>query len=167
MAKIAVVTDSHDQLETLGRAVDAAEAAGADVLLHTGDLCAPFMVKLLGERFQGPVHIVFGNNDADGRLFQVMANKFPQITLHGIYSEIEVAGARVAMIHYPEPALRIAQSGKLDLVCYGHDHTRHLEQVGHTWLLNPGEILGLWSTPAWALYDTERHTVEIFELPRG
>ena len=42
-------------------------------------------------------------------------------------------------------------SGALDLVCYGHDHTQHLERIGDCWLLNPGEILGMKSAPTWAL----------------
>ncbi|MFO7633177.1 MAG: YfcE family phosphodiesterase [Caldilinea sp.] len=155
MTKIAVISDSHDQIATLTRALEEANAAGAEVLLHLGDLCAPFMLNLIGERFTGPVHVVFGNNDGDGRLLQVIASKHPQIRLHGIYTEFEVAGRQIAMIHYPEPARRIAQSGHFDLVCYGHDHTKLLEKVGKSWLLNSGELLGMKGAASWALYDTQ------------
>jgi putative phosphoesterase len=161
MTKIAVLSDSHDHLQMLERALAAANAAGAEVLIHCGDLCAPFVMRLLAERFRGPVHIVFGNNDADGRLLQTIAAQHSHVALHGIYAEFAVHNRRIAIIHYPEPARRIAQSGALDLVCYGHDHTQLLEQVGETWLLNPGEIMGLRATPSWALYDTEQHSVSI------
>jgi putative phosphoesterase len=130
MTKIAIFSDSHDQMATLRSALAAANAAGAAVLLHCGDLCAPFMLKQIG------------------------AARFPQITLHGMYAELEIAGRQIALIHYPEPARRIVQSGQLDLVCYGHDHTPLLERVGRGWLLNPGELLGLQGAPAWAIYDT-------------
>ncbi|MCB0152317.1 MAG: metallophosphoesterase family protein, partial [Caldilineaceae bacterium] len=73
MTKIAVFSDSHDQIASLTKALDHANAAGAEVLLHCGDLCAPFMLNLLGEKFAGPIHVVFGNNDGDGRLLQVIA----------------------------------------------------------------------------------------------
>lgn len=155
MTKIAIISDSHDQIAALTHALDLANAAGAAMLLHCGDLCAPFMLNLLGERFAGPLHVVFGNNDGDGRLLQIIAAKHPHITLHGIYAEVEVDKRRLAMIHYPEPARRIAQSGQFDLVCYGHDHTRLLEQVGQGWLLNPGELLGMKGAASWAIYDTE------------
>ncbi|HHY53930.1 MAG TPA: metallophosphoesterase family protein [Chloroflexi bacterium] len=161
MTRIAILSDSHDQIAHLTGALAAAQAAGAEVLLHCGDLCAPFMLNLIGERFTGPVHVVFGNNDGDGRLLQVIAAKHPQITLHGIYAELNVAGRQLAMIHYPEPARRIAQSGVFDLVCYGHDHTRLLEPVGAGWLLNPGEVLGMKGAASWALYDTETGTAKI------
>ncbi len=161
MTKIAILSDSHDQIASLTKALDHANAAGAEVLLHCGDLCAPFMLNLLGERFAGPIHVVFGNNDGDGRLLQVIAGKHAQISLHGIYAELAVDGRQVAMIHYPEPARRIAQSGHFDLVCYGHDHTKLREAVGKGWLLNPGEILGMKGAATWALYDTTTGTAEI------
>jgi putative phosphoesterase len=161
MTKIAVLSDSHDHMQTLQSSLAAATAAGAEVLLHCGDLCAPFVLRTLAEQFGGPIHIVFGNNDADGRLLQSIASQHRHITLYGIYAELEIDGRRIAMIHYPEPARRIAQSGKLDLVCYGHDHTQLLERIGEAWLLNPGEIMGMRSTPSWALYDTEAHRVTI------
>jgi uncharacterized protein len=164
MTKIAVFSDSHDHLPPLARALAEANDAGAEVLIHCGDLCAPFVLRMLAEHFQGPVHVVFGNNDADGRLLQTIAAQHGHVTLHGIYAELEVAGRHIAVIHYPEPAQRIAQSGQLDLVCYGHDHTQLLERIGNTWLLNPGEIMGMRSTPSWALYDTQTHHVTVYLL---
>lgn len=161
MTKIIIISDSHDQIAHLNQALDAALTADAEVLLHCGDLCAPFMLNQIGERFSGPVHVVFGNNDGDGRLLQVIAAKHPHISLHGIYAELEFDGRQIAMIHYPEPARRIAQSSQFDLVCYGHDHTRLLEQVGRGWLLNPGELLGMKGEISWALYDTQTGQVTI------
>lgn len=167
MTRIAVVSDSHDQIAHLTRALEAAHAADAEVLLHCGDLCAPFMLNLLGERFRGPIHVVFGNNDGDGRLLQVFASKHSHITLHGIYAELEIDGRQIAMIHYPEPARRIAQSGHFDLVCYGHDHTKLLDTVGKGWLLNPGELLGMKGIVTWALYDTATGVAQIELLEPG
>ncbi len=161
MTKVAVISDSHDQIATLERALEQIRGAEAEILLHCGDLCAPFILNLLGEQFSGPIHVIFGNNDGDGRLLQTIAAKHSQVTLHGIYAELSAGQRRIAMIHYPEPAQRIAQSGALDLVCYGHDHTQHLERIGDCWLLNPGEILGMKSAPTWALYDTAADKAEI------
>ncbi len=124
------------------------------MLLHCGDLCAPFMLDRLGKHFAGPVHVVLGNNDGDGRLLHTIAAGYAQITLHGIYAELEADGRALALIHYPEPALRIAQSGQFDLVCYGHNHDKQVEQVGRAVLANPGELLGMKGAPTWGLYDT-------------
>jgi len=155
MTKIAIFSDTHDHIQNLDKALEGARASGAEVLLHCGDLCAPFMLSRMAQGFAGPIHIVFGNNDGDGRLLQTLAAKHPQVTLYGIYAEIAVGRRQVALIHYPEPAKRIAQSGQLDLVCYGHNHQRHHEVIGKCHLVNPGELLGMYGVVTWGLYDTE------------
>lgn len=153
--KIAVFSDSHDNIAGLERALQQANDAGAQMLLHCGDFIAPFMLDRLGNYFEGPVHLVFGNNDGDGRMLQIISSGYEHVTLHGIYAEVEADGRRIAIIHYPEPALRIAQSGEFDLVCYGHNHDKAVERIGTCILANPGEILGMKGTPTWGLYDTE------------
>lgn len=155
MSKVAILSDSHDHLHRLAPVLADVAAQGADVLLHCGDLCAPFVVAELGKAFSGPIHIVEGNNDGDGRLIRQVAQGFPQVTLHGIYAELEIGGARLAMIHYPEPARRIAQSGAFALVAYGHDHQSFQERAEWGWLVNPGEVMGRFGEVSWGLYDTE------------
>ncbi len=162
MTKIAIISDSHDNIWNLDKALEQVRDSDARALLHCGDLCAPFIVKQLADGFGGPIHLIFGNNDGDGRLIQVVGSNFPNVRHHGIYAELEVSGRNIAMIHYPEPALRIAQSGQFDLVCYGHDHTQHHQILGSTHFVNPGEIMGKDHEPTWGLYDAENHTFESF-----
>jgi len=163
MSLVAILSDSHDNLPNLRAALARIRASGAVALIHCGDLSAPFVVNELAQGFAGPIHIVFGNNDADGRLIQVQASKHPHVTLHGIYAEVVIDGRTLAVIHYPEPARRIAASGELDVVCYGHNHRKQIERVGACWLVNPGELLGLVDAPTFALYDTVAHTVHHVE----
>ena len=158
MTKIAIFSDTHDNIANLDRALQQANTAGAQVLLHCGDLCAPFMLARLAQTFEGAIHVVFGNNDGDGRLLQTVAAQYPSVTLYGIYAEVAIANRLIAMIHYPEPARRIAQSGQLDLVCYGHDHQKLHEQIGNCHLVNPRELLGMYDAPTWGLYHTVAHT---------
>lgn len=160
MIRVAVLSDSHDAIANLARTLDAVRASNANLLLHCGDLCAPFIVNQLAQGFAGPIHIVFGNNDGDGRLIERRAAAFDHVTLHDVYAEIEAGARTVGLIHYPAPARRIAQSGALDLVCYGHDHQAHAEQIDNCWLVNPGEIMGRFGTPSWGLYDCETHMYE-------
>ncbi len=165
MTRVAIFSDSHDHMWNMERALAQVQAQGCEVLLHCGDLCAPFMIKQIANAFSGDVHMVFGNNDGDGRLLQMVGSQFERVTHHGPYAELEIDGRRIAMIHYPRPARRIAQSGQFDVVCYGHDHTRHHETLGATHLLNPGEIMGKDHDPTWALYDTESNRIQFITLP--
>jgi len=156
--KIAILSDSHDNIWNLAKALSAVNGAGCDAMLHCGDLVAPFIIAQLAQAFDGPIHCIEGNNDGDGRLQHQVAAGFSQVSLHGPYAELEVSSRRVALIHYPEPARRIAQCGFFDLVCYGHDHQAHEEQVGECILVNPGEVMGRFGAPSWGLYDCDTHS---------
>ena len=155
--KIAILSDSHDNIWCLEKALDEVSRQSCDVLLHCGDLVAPFILAQMAQAFEGPIHAIEGNNDGDGRLQQQVAAGFTHITLHGPYAELELGGRKVALIHYPEPARRIAQSGVFDLVCYGHDHQQHWERVGDCLLVNPGEVMGRYGSPSWGIYECESH----------
>lgn len=167
MTRIAIISDTHDHIPNLQIALTQIRASGAGMLLHCGDLCAPFMVRALAEGFSGPVHIVFGNNDGDGRLLQKQAANYQHVNLHDVYAEVIFGGRSIGLIHYPEPARRIAQSDQLDLVCYGHNHLQNWEQLGRTFLVNPGEIMGMHGAPSWGLYDCERHAFKFKSLESG
>ncbi|MYC93519.1 MAG: metallophosphoesterase [Caldilineaceae bacterium SB0661_bin_32] len=162
--KVAILSDSHDNIWNLEKALAAVSSEGCDVMLHCGDLVAPFIVAQMAQAFDGPVHVIEGNNDGDGRLQQQVAAGFPQVTLHGPYAELELGGRKVALIHYPEPARRIAQSGLFDLVCYGHDHQRRHERVGECLLVNPGEVMGRYGKPSWGIYDCATHRFSLREI---
>ncbi|MBP7964188.1 MAG: metallophosphoesterase family protein, partial [Caldilineaceae bacterium] len=104
MSKIAILSDSHDNIWNLEEALVQVNESGADLLVHLGDLVAPFIVAQLAQAFAGPIHIIQGNNDGDSRLQQQVAANFPHVTLHGIYAELTVDNRKIALIHYPEPA---------------------------------------------------------------
>ncbi len=158
MSKIAILSDSHDNIWNLEEALVQVNESGADLLVHLGDLVAPFIVAQLAQAFAGPIHIIQGNNDGDARLQQQVAANFPHVTLHGIYAELTVDNRKIALIHYPEPARPIAHSGFFDLVCYGHNHLAHWEMVAACYLVNPGEIMGRFGSPSWGLYDCAAHS---------
>lgn len=161
--QIAVLSDSHDNIWKLEQAMPF--LAQADAVIHCGDLIAPFVIKQLAAGIpQAPLHIVWGNNDGDKRLLQHFADLSDNITIHGDFAQLELGGLRVAVTHYPEIGRALAAGGQYDLVCYGHDHTAHEEQVGGTLLLNPGELMGLNGRSSLALVDSETLLVTWVEL---
>lgn len=161
--KIAVLSDTHDNLVKLDQALPI--LATADVILHCGDLCSPFVLVRLGKGVGGkPIHVVFGNNDGDPRLLTLKALEAGNIQIHGQFASLELDGLRVAMNHYPEIARPIAASGQFALVCYGHDHTACEEWIGSTLLLNPGELLGMNGRSSFAIFDTSTRKTQWIDL---
>lgn len=166
--KIAVVSDIHDHIHNLRAVLDRLEAA--ELLLCPGDLCAPFMVDELADGFDGPVHVVFGNNDGDAHRITRAADGRESVTLHGEFGRLapeESGGDRVALHHFPEVGRSLADGDRFDLVCFGHTHEWEVGRAGSTLFVNPGEVMGRLGPPTAALVDTGAGEVERIEVDGG
>jgi putative phosphoesterase len=138
--KIAIVSDIHDNVWKLQIALDC--AAHCDLLVCCGDLCSPFVLDQLARGFPRPIHIVFGNNDADTFRITSKTPKYPHVRLRGEFFEEEIGGRRIAVNHFDNIALAIARSGDYDAVFYGHNHVFDIRRLGPTLAVNPGSIMG-------------------------
>jgi putative phosphoesterase len=173
---IAILSDIHDHLWRLRRALQRIGAADAEALLCCGDLCSPFVVAELARGFaRGPIHLVFGNNDGDRYRITTVAGQegAPRVRVHGESAALELGGKRIFLHHFNDVGALVAAAGEFDLVCYGHNHEwtarRHSSGAIE---LNPGAIMGWHPTrgdiaSTFALYDTERHRVEIVDSESG
>jgi putative phosphoesterase len=159
---VAVCSDIHDNIWKLEAAMPRLNQAG--VLVFCGDFCAPFTLTQLAEGFDGPVHVVFGNNDGDQRLLVREAQKAGNVELYGQFGMIEVGSLSIAFNHYPDISRALAHSQQYDVVCYGHDHTLHEERIGETLLVNPGEIMGRFGRSTFMLLDTTDRSVTVHHV---
>lgn len=169
--RLAIVSDIHDNLWNLAAAMQLIRSA--DVLLCCGDLCSPFVIDELAT-FPGPVHIVFGNNDADLYRITSKAAKKPNCHIHGeLFNDI-FDGRRLAMNHFDYLARPIAKSGDYDVVCFGHNHEFEISREATTLLVNPGPIMGAKFTggkwedtdATFVLYDTSADAAEAYAIGR-
>jgi len=159
--KIGVISDSHDHLENLNKAINIVQVKGCQVLIHCGDFCAPFIMDELA-KFKGEIHCVFGNTD--DRFNTPKKAEALGIKFHGDFAELEISGKKIAVNHYPNIAKALASSDLYDAVFYGHNHTASREKIGNTLLLNPGEIMGRKGRVSLAIYDTEVNDIEFVDI---
>jgi putative phosphoesterase len=146
--KVAVISDSHDNRDRFREATIIAKNNNAEAILHCGDIVAPSTLK--EARVTGlPIHAIHGNNTGDLVMMQHIAGK-PEnrISFYGQDASIQLAKRTIFLVHYPHYARAMAITGEYDIVCYGHDHHYHEEQVDNirgskTLLLNPGSVAGL------------------------
>ncbi len=162
--QIAILSDIHDNIDALHRALK--QLRHTDALLCCGDLCSPFIINELGQNYPSNIHIVFGNNDGDPFRITQNSRAFPHIQLHGEMAELALDGCRFGLTHYDNIGRIFAQSGRYDIVCFGHNHQFEISQTGETLLLNPGEILGgLTGASTFATFDTQSRQAQRCELP--
>lgn len=151
--KICILSDSHDQIPLLDAAVAEAKAAGAEAVVHCGDVVAPSTLHCL-EKHGLPVHVIHGNNTGDlYTLGRLAARAAGCLHYHGMDAALLLGGRRLFLVHYPHYARAMAATGDWDLVCCGHSHKpeiRHLPTIKgtSTLLVNPGTVGGVGGAPA-------------------
>ncbi len=136
--KIAILSDSHDQVERVRLALAEARRRGAGTVLHCGDITSARVVEL----FAGlDAHFVFGNCDHDrAGLRRAMAAA--GVALHEEQGQLELAGKKIAFLHGHDAALLrdLESSGTFDYLFHGHTHVRADRLAGPTRVINPGAL---------------------------
>jgi len=164
--KIAIISDSHDNLVNLEKFLDWANKNDIKMIIHCGDLAAPSIIsKELDPNFNGPIHFIHGNV-ADRELNKKFAKESKNITCHGDAGELEINSKKIAFCHYPKQAEDLAKTNKYDLIFYGHDHTPWEKYIGKTRLLNPGTLGGMFNKATFAVYDPKTDKAELILLER-
>jgi putative phosphoesterase len=167
--KICVVSDSHDRADALAHAVSAAKSAGAEAVIHCGDLIGAQSLKpALANGL--PIHLIHGNNAGDPTaLHKLVQASGGLLKYHGPDAQLELAGRRIFVVHYDHYGHAMACTGDWALVCCGHSHHAEARKVvnvkgGETWLVNPGTVAGLAAPATWVLGDLAAMRFEVREL---
>jgi putative phosphoesterase len=161
---LGVMSDSHDHLGNIGKAVAAFTERRIGALIHGGDLCSPFVFRQLEQLRElcPQMYAVFGNNDGDRVLLTEKGRGF--CTFRDGALTLELGGRRIAVMHYPDVAESLHRSGDYDLVIYGHTHQVRVEAAERV-LLNPGSCAGYLAERATiAVVDLANLKVELIEL---
>jgi putative phosphoesterase len=163
---IGAISDSHDNLLQIEKAVQALNNYKVDLVLHAGDYVAGFVIpkfKALNCKLIG----VFGNNDGDHELLKKRFSETNNCTIHDRFTTVTIEGYRVALLHGHETELlnALIDSESFDAVIHGHSHNMGIERKGKTLSINPGELCGyLTGKPTVAILDTGKNEAKIIEL---
>ncbi len=148
--RLGILSDTHDRLPFIEKAVKAFNDAGVDLAIHLGDYCAPFSLRPL-EELQVDWIGVFGNND--GEILGLLKASDGRIKNGNLSLEME--GKRIFVDHVNPLRSSLISSGDFDLILYGHTHTLEVYEKNGCLCVNPGEVCG---------YLTNRHTVVCLDL---
>ena len=136
--KIGLLSDSHDDLDALARAVALFNAEGVVQVLHAGDIVSPFTFEVFRE-LRAPLGGVYGNNDGD----RLLLRERSQGALHVQPHFVTLGGLRGVIVHEPPLVGALARSGDFDLVVYGHTHLPDVRVEGGCLVVNPGKAARL------------------------
>ena len=159
---IGIMADSHDNLPALRRAISLFKEANCRLVIHAGDFVAPFAARELSS-LDLPVKAVFGNCDGEKLGLEEAIRVYGEIRPAPlIWAENEV---RFLLTHLHYEVESLAQSGRYDIIIYGHTHRPEIRRVGQTLVINPGETGG-WLTgrSTIVLLDPARLEAEIISI---
>ena len=163
---IGAISDTHDNLPQIEKAVKYLNDQKVGLVLHAGDYVAGFVIpkfKQLNCKLIG----VFGNNDGDHELLKKRFSETTNCTIHDQFTSIKIEVYRIALLHGEETELlnAIIDSGYFNAVVHGHSHYKSTEMKGKTLAINPGELCGyLTGKSTLALLDTVKQEAKIIEL---
>jgi len=147
--RIGILSDTHDNLPKIDKAVRFFNRKKVDFVLHAGDFIAPFAVarlKSLSCDFCG----VFGNNDGEKKgLVQISEGKIKESPLR-----ITLEHRRIILVHDID-SINLSNE-EAEVVIFGHTHKPGISHKGSYLLINPGECAGWLS---------RRSSVAIIDLP--
>jgi len=162
---IGIISDSHDNMDALRKAVKFFNEREVKVVLHAGDLVSPFTARAFKE-LKPKLYFVFGNNDGDK---VTLTKRFEEIgaTSCGDFGDLTIDGLHIALMHGTNEALvkALAKSGEFDVVVRGHTHNPSVKIIEGVTVINPGESAGVLSGKSTvAILEIANLNVEITQL---
>ncbi|MBM3248518.1 MAG: metallophosphoesterase [Candidatus Omnitrophica bacterium] len=154
--RIGLVSDTHDNLDKIKKAVKLFNSKRVELVLHAGDFVAPFTIHYL-DKLNCEYLGVFGNNDGEKEgLKRKSGGKIKDGPVELMFEDI-----KIALVH----DLKALPARNFDIIVFGHSHKKELRKEGKTLLVNPGECGG-WLTgkSTAAILDTDKLSVKFFKL---
>jgi len=166
--KIAIISDTHDNLANLKKAADWIKKEKIKTIIHCGDIFKPETIKEGLKGFDGKIHLIFSPADAD--FSGIPRNSFRDIKGVEVceeFGQIKIKnGPLIAFCHFPEIAEKLATLKKYDLIFFGHTHLPWENKIGKTRLVNPGNLAGLFYKATFAVYNTKGNKLELIILEK-
>ncbi|HEX4055591.1 MAG TPA: YfcE family phosphodiesterase [Tepidisphaeraceae bacterium] len=151
---LGVLSDTHDRPDAAAAGISALRAAGAQFLIHCGDVGGERILDLLAGI---PCALVWGNNDFDRPALTRYATSLG-IRCGNDFLDLQFANKKIAVTHGDDAKLlrraMDAQTG-FDYLFLGHSHIPAIERMGRLRIVNPG-----------ALHRAAKKTVAIVNLNR-
>ena len=156
--KVAVFSDVHDNLVRWREAAEIVKREKIKISFCCGDIGDLDTVSEVAKSFK-TLYLALGNLD-----FKIKnaSGLFPDnVVFAPDFGEVVLANRKIAYVHNNRKAKQLAESGRYDIVFYGHTHTPWEEKIGKTLLINPGEVAGQFGRASFCIYNLRAMKAEL------
>lgn len=158
--QIGIISDTHDDMTSIKKAVDVLNNRKVSRVIHAGDIVSPFTFEVFKD-LKGDFTGIFGNNDGDRLLLKERSGN----NIHNQPLMLNIEKKRIIIFHEPYIVNEIAESGNFNIIIYGHTHKPDIRKVKDTLIINPGKVAVLHKGKSTlAILDIRSLDVELVEL---
>lgn len=170
--KIAIISDIHNNEVNLKKVLDYCKRENIEMIICCGDLASQETLHFALKNFAGTFYYAFGNMDDDYLREFEHVSEYQNAKLFTKFGETELAGKKIAFVHYPNVAKELCETGRYDFVFYGHTHKPWSsealvkETLGQKKciMLNPGNVAGEIYPPTFAVWNTESNKFDLIKI---
>ncbi len=158
---IGIISDTHDNVINVLKAIKIFENADIDFIIHCGDVISPATARF----FRG-IHmkVVKGNCDGDIEHIKQVLDEIAGEYL-GEIGRLDILGKKILVYHGSDQGKlqEFIDKQEYDYILTGHTHKTRDEKIGKTRIINPGaHYYGCENKVV--LFDIENDKVEFVEL---
>ncbi len=154
--KIAIISDTHDNLENLKKFFSFSKKQKIEILIHCGDVCTGKTLGEIEKNFK-KIFLSLGNADLKEDLKKV-AEKTKIFKEKG---EIEIENLKIGFCHQFDLRKTNKDLEKFDFFFFGHTHWPFLKKLKNCILANPGNLAGLYYKATFAILETETKKLKL------
>ena len=162
---VGLLSDTHGRADAAAAGVAVLLAAGAEHLVHCGDVGDGDRGRAVLDAMAGhPATFVFGNNDVDERLLARYAHEIG-VACGAHHAVLDLAGRRAVVTHGDDvKVVRQTIAGQTaDYLFVGHTHVPLDRRDGRVRTVNPGALYRA-TVKTVAVLDTEAETVRFLTV---
>jgi putative phosphoesterase len=144
--KIAIISDSHDNLKNIERFFYIIKNENISKIICCGDVTSKETLEFISTNFLGEIFLVLGNAET---FIEEDIEKIKNMNYQG-----KIGYAKIENV-------KKDAKNNLDFIFYGHTHKPWLEKSNDIILANPGNLAGIFYQPTFALLDTHSKNLEL------
>ena len=164
---IGIISDTHENMDVIKKAVEIFNSKNVNFVIHAGDIISPITFTYFS-KLNCKMYLVFGNNDGEKKMLKEKYSQIGLIQKPPLEFEIKDEDRTIKFIVFhapPQNLEELASSNKYDYIIYGHTHKRDFRKIGNTTIINPGEAGGwLFNNKSIVLLDTKENKVEFVDI---
>lgn len=161
--KVGILGDTHDRLPAIREFLRRFREGGIELVLHTGDYCAPFALEPFVSAHV-PLVGIFGRNDGDTEGLRAAAHAGVGVELFESPHSFKLGDHTVLLVH-DITEVQPRSVAAHEFVFHGSLHQQEMKSRNDTLIVNPGEACGwVHGSPTAAIVDLDTKHAEFIKL---